>query len=577
MSQLATNQTQAATLEQVLIQGDLAKLTPEQRTSYYMSVCQSVGLNHLTKPFDYIVLNGKLTLYAKRDCTDQLRKIHNVSIKISSRILEGDIYSVTALATDKTGRTDESVGAVCLGKSFGETKANLIMKAECVPLEYEILTNDGFKSALELSPGELVAAMDVEKKELVWTPLQQISIYENQNVTLFGNSAVEFEITPGHSWVTKQQHSEEYLLKPFEQIKDGTYIQLAAEERTARETLLNPKEAAALGWIVTDGTVKTYNGQLYRASICQGKKENFEHIEWALSEMQPTRGVTDNREKGWLDQHWWHLSKQQTQLLFHKAGYKSKEDLQSIAAKLNNESRAAMLEAMFRADGDKRNNFGKGDMNVISALQVLLALQGNLTSKISTRFFNDTDKPFFLTRKMSYQKVAKQNLEEQGSRITTVWCPTTKFGTWVTRTDKGQVMVTGNTKAKRRVTLSICGLGLLDETEVVDIPEIKNEVRGEVIPPPNSNAPSYANAPTPNGNTVGYQQRHDARMSEPATEAQRKKLYAMTRELGWDDTQAKDWMMRGFNIESSTQFTKSTIQDAFLMLDEMLNDSGNAG
>lgn len=258
MSQLATNQPQAVTLEQVLIQGDLAKLTPEQRTSYYMSVCQSVGLNHLTKPFDYIVLNGKLTLYAKRDCTDQLRKIHNVSIKITSRILEGDLYSVTALATDKTGRTDESVGAVCLGKSFGETKANLIMKAE--------------------------------------------------------------------------------------------------------------------------------------------------------------------------------------------------------------------------------------------------------------------------------------------------------------------------TKAKRRVTLSICGLGLLDETEVVDIPE----VHGEAIPPTTNMAPSYANAPTMNGNTVGYNQRQEQRMSEPATEKQRHKLYAMTRELGWDDTQSKDWMLRTFDIDSSMQFTKNTIQEAFLILDELIKEMGSA-
>jgi hypothetical protein len=261
MSQLATNQIpQANTLEQVLIQGDLAKLTPEQRTSYYMSVCQSVGLNHLTKPFDYIVLNNKLTLYAKRDCTDQLRKIHNVSIKISSRILEGDIYSVTALATDKTGRTDESVGAVCLGKSFGETKANLIMKAE--------------------------------------------------------------------------------------------------------------------------------------------------------------------------------------------------------------------------------------------------------------------------------------------------------------------------TKAKRRVTLSICGLGLLDETEVVDIPEIKNEIRGEVIPPQNSNAPSYANAPT--GNTAGYNQRHDARMAEPMTEPQRKAIFAIAKNLGWDETQAKDWVLREFNIQSRTELTKSTASEAIKKLKDLEANSGSA-
>ena len=67
-------------IESALILGDLSKLNTEQRLSYYKQVCESVGLNPLTRPFDYITLNGKLTLYAKRDATEQLRKIYSVSI-----------------------------------------------------------------------------------------------------------------------------------------------------------------------------------------------------------------------------------------------------------------------------------------------------------------------------------------------------------------------------------------------------------------------------------------------------------------------------------------------------------------
>jgi len=116
-------------IENALIVGDISKLTTDERTKYYLKTCETLGLNPITKPFDYITLNGKLTLYAKRDCTDQLRKLHNVSITITSRTLDGDIYSVTAKAT--TGnRTDESLGAVCLGTAKGEAKANLLMKAE---------------------------------------------------------------------------------------------------------------------------------------------------------------------------------------------------------------------------------------------------------------------------------------------------------------------------------------------------------------------------------------------------------------------------------------------------------------
>lgn len=124
------NQIKYETLEKVLVQGDLSKLSSQERLMYYTKTCESLGLNPMTKPFDYIVLNGKLTLYAKRDATEQLRKIHGISIEITKREQIGDVYMVQAKATDKDGRTDESLGAVSISNSKGETLANLLMKAE---------------------------------------------------------------------------------------------------------------------------------------------------------------------------------------------------------------------------------------------------------------------------------------------------------------------------------------------------------------------------------------------------------------------------------------------------------------
>jgi len=116
-------------LEKVLIGGDLASLKPEERVMYYKAVCESVGLNPLTKPFEYISLNGKLTLYARRDATDQLRQLHKVSITIISREVMEDCYVVTARATTPN-RQDESIGAVSIANTKGEARANAMMKAE---------------------------------------------------------------------------------------------------------------------------------------------------------------------------------------------------------------------------------------------------------------------------------------------------------------------------------------------------------------------------------------------------------------------------------------------------------------
>ncbi len=127
---LATVQPLAAQIEQVLVNGNLASLTTEQRVSYYNAVCESVGLNPLTRPFEYITLNGKLVLYARRDCTDQLRKIHGVSINIAARELVEGVYLVTARATTASGRCDEAIGAVPIDGLKGEARANAMMKAE---------------------------------------------------------------------------------------------------------------------------------------------------------------------------------------------------------------------------------------------------------------------------------------------------------------------------------------------------------------------------------------------------------------------------------------------------------------
>ena len=127
---IATQPDHAEVIEQVVIAGDLARLNPAQRVTYYRQVCDSLGLNPFTRPFDYITLNGKLTLYAKRDAADQLRKLHGVSVQIVSRERMEDVFVVTAHAAMPDGRSDESIGAVTIGNLKGDALANALMKAE---------------------------------------------------------------------------------------------------------------------------------------------------------------------------------------------------------------------------------------------------------------------------------------------------------------------------------------------------------------------------------------------------------------------------------------------------------------
>jgi len=127
-NKLSTKNIDESALEQILIGGDLSRLSPAQRLQYYKLICESLGLNPLTKPFDYIVLNGKLTLYAKKDATDQLRSIKGVSIDDVDLKEVGDNFIVKVKGHDSSGRSDVEIGVVRKSDMQGNT-ANSQMKA----------------------------------------------------------------------------------------------------------------------------------------------------------------------------------------------------------------------------------------------------------------------------------------------------------------------------------------------------------------------------------------------------------------------------------------------------------------
>jgi len=116
-------------IEQVITKGDLARLTPQERVTYYNRVCDSLGLNPFTRPLEFLTLSGKMVLYARRDAADQLRKINGISLEVVSQKIDGDLLTVHVRARDKAGRTDEDFGVVSIAGLRGEARANATLKA----------------------------------------------------------------------------------------------------------------------------------------------------------------------------------------------------------------------------------------------------------------------------------------------------------------------------------------------------------------------------------------------------------------------------------------------------------------
>ncbi len=136
-------------------------------------MCQSVGLNPLTKPFEYITLNGKMVLYARKDATDQLRDTRKVSITRLERERIDGVYVVTAYAQALDGRTDSSMGAVNIEGLKGDSLANALMKAETKAKRRVTLSICGLgmldETETELStiPDARPARVNVETGEIV--------------------------------------------------------------------------------------------------------------------------------------------------------------------------------------------------------------------------------------------------------------------------------------------------------------------------------------------------------------------------------------------------------------------------
>ena len=127
------NNQEVATLDSgimssLVINGDLSKLSPDQKMQYYRAFCDRLGLDPITQPFKLLRLNGKEILYADKGATQQLSKVHNISHEVTRKESVGDVYVVTVRAKMGDRFTDED-GAVTIAGLKGDALANALMKA----------------------------------------------------------------------------------------------------------------------------------------------------------------------------------------------------------------------------------------------------------------------------------------------------------------------------------------------------------------------------------------------------------------------------------------------------------------
>jgi hypothetical protein len=93
---------------------DFTKLSEVDRQAYLASLCETLGLNPMLIPFQFLKLDGKLVLYAKKSCSDQLRSIYGISVVEMQEEERNGVHICRVKLKDKDGREDCDVGAVSL-------------------------------------------------------------------------------------------------------------------------------------------------------------------------------------------------------------------------------------------------------------------------------------------------------------------------------------------------------------------------------------------------------------------------------------------------------------------------------
>lgn len=376
---------------------------------------------------------------------------------------EGKVFGWEAGAEARTmsGAVVGAAEAMCTkGEKTWSSRDSFALRsmAQCVPLDSEILTRNGFRRHDELVVGEDVLAYVPEEDCTRWTPLLAVNVFPEEPLRRMRSRSFDVRCTYDHSWAVQRIRGAErepyQALVPANLLKQRDNIITTAAEPLGGDSPLTPAEAAILGWLITDGYLNRRGiGIHVRGVIDQSKEPYVSEIRElvgvgareSVTYPNPNNLTPAGRPWGVKPVTRFTMNAASTRDLLEKAGITGREDVPALVCRLSPEARRAMLDAMLKADGTRRRGgdlwaWGKKNPAAVEAFQVLCALEGVPLGRQHAR----EDLTFYSMRRHRAVQVLRLKWEDGGTEP--VWCPTTVHGTWVMR-QKGQVTITGNTRA----------------------------------------------------------------------------------------------------------------------------------
>lgn len=151
---------------------------------------------------------------------------------------------------------------------------------DCLDIETECLTREGWKKHKDLSVNDIVLTINEELGFIEWNQVQE-KIYSVKNkIYEFSNSSVDISVSKFHRNLTIGRYNKKFQYFNIDNIPKSRHIFINSFYNNNEDYSIADNELKLLGWILTDGSY-TKDGFF----IYQSKKDGIEEIRNILNSL----------------------------------------------------------------------------------------------------------------------------------------------------------------------------------------------------------------------------------------------------------------------------------------------------